>query len=118
MIHYSCDMCKCELDPKHDTSYVVRMEVYPAPAESGAAIDEDRDHLGDIHEVLERFEEFEADGQLARKRHVSNAPLRSVRRMLQAVFREPLGRSAAPHFNFSKLATRLWRRLDAKYGFD
>ena len=31
MIHYGCDMCKCELDPTHDMTYVVRMEVYPAP---------------------------------------------------------------------------------------
>ena len=102
MIHYSCDMCKCEFDPKHDTSYVVRMEVYPAPAETDAAIDNDRDHLEDIHEVLERFEEFDADGQLARNRHVSNPPLRSVQRCCKQFLKQPLGRSAAPQFDFSK----------------
>ncbi len=73
MIHYSCDMCKCELDPTHETSYVVRMEVYPAPVEADAAIDNDRDHLEDIHDVLERFEEFDADGRLPVPTHIKPA---------------------------------------------
>ena len=93
MIHYSCDMCKCELDPKHDVSYVVRMEVYPAPCEADAAIDNDRDYLEDIHEVLERYDEFEADGQLPENDTYQNPPLRSVPRMLRAV---PAG-AVRPH---------------------
>jgi hypothetical protein len=102
MIHYSCDMCKCELDPKHDTSYVVRMEVYPAPAESGGAIDEDRDHLGDINEVLERYDEFEPDGQLPESDTYQSRRFDLCGECCKRFLREPLGRSAAPHFNFSK----------------
>ena len=91
MIHYSCDMCKCELDPTHETTYVVRMEVYPAPVEADAAIDNDRDHLEDIHEVLERFRRIRRRRPLARGRHISNPPLRAVQRMLQAVFETAAG---------------------------
>ena len=102
MIHYSCDMCKCEIDPTHDTTYVVRMEVYPAPVEADAAIDNDRDHLEDIHEVLERFEEFDADGRLP------VADTYQIRRFdlcsecCKQFLKQPLGRSAAPQFDFSK----------------
>jgi hypothetical protein len=101
MIHYSCDMCKCELDPKHDVSYVVRMEVYPAPCNSDAAVDSDRDYLEEISEVLERFDEFEADGLLpendAHKRHRVELCRSCCERFL-----EPLSRRSAPQFDFSK----------------
>ena len=102
MIHYSCDMCKCEIDPTHDTTYVVRMEVYPAPAESSGATDEDRDHLGDINEVLERFDEFEPDGQLPESDTYQSRRFDLCGECCKRFLREPLGRSAAPHFNFSK----------------
>ncbi len=101
MIHYSCDMCKCELDPKHDVSYVVRMEVYPAPCNSDAAVDSDRDYLEEISEVLERFDEFEADGLLpendAHKRHRVELCRSCCERFL-----EPLSRRSSPQFDFSK----------------
>lgn len=58
MIRYSCDLCKRELDPQNDLRYVVKMEVYAAfdPA-SIDADDEDRDHLEEIQDILERLED-------------------------------------------------------------
>ena len=102
MIHYSCDLCKCELDPKHDVSYVVRMEVYPAPCEAGGAIDNDRDHLEDIHEVLERFEEFDADGELPENDTYQTRRFDLCGDCCRRFLKEPLGRRTAPHFDFSK----------------
>ena len=102
MIHYSCDMCKCELDPTHDTSYVVRMEVYPAPVETSAAIDDDRDYLGDIHEVLERIEEFDADGQLPVSDTYRERRFDLCGECCKRFLKEPLGRSTSPQFDFSK----------------
>ena len=32
MIRYICDLCQCEIDPRHESSYVVQMEVYAAPS--------------------------------------------------------------------------------------
>lgn len=58
MIHYSCDACGCDLDPKSDLRYVVKMEVYAAfdPAVTDEEED-DRDHLEEIQDILERLED-------------------------------------------------------------
>ena len=37
------------------------MELYAAPSPEEVRMDEDRDHLEDFHEVLERFDEFDED---------------------------------------------------------
>ena len=102
MIHYSCDMCKCELDPRHDTSYVVRMEVYPAPVHADAAIDDDRDHLEDIHEVLERIEEFDDDGPLPSSDTYQTRRFDLCSTCCKQFLKHPLGRAAAKQFDFSK----------------
>jgi hypothetical protein len=54
MIHYSCDLCKRELDPSEGLHYVVKLEVMAAadPQDDGA-LDEDRDYLRELHEMLE-----------------------------------------------------------------
>ena len=57
MIRYACDVCGQQLDPREDLRYVVRMEVYAA-FDPMAAEDEDpddRDHLEEIQEILERM---------------------------------------------------------------
>lgn len=62
MIRYSCDLCKRELDPEVDLRYVVKMEVYAAidPAAADEA-DDDRDHLQEIQDILERLEDADND---------------------------------------------------------
>jgi hypothetical protein len=65
MIHYSCDCCKRVLDPEA-LRYVVKMEVYAAFDPN--ALDEaedDRDHLQEIQEILQRAEDA-ADDQIGR----------------------------------------------------
>jgi hypothetical protein len=99
MIHYSCDMCKCELN---DVSYVVRMEVYPSPCNASAAIDNDRDHLEDIDEVLQRFDEFEADGELPESDTYKKKRFDLCRSCCERFLKEPLGRRSAVQFDFSK----------------
>ena len=62
MIRYSCDLCKREIDPEHDLRYVVKVELYAAfdPAMAGDE-DDDRDHLEEIQDILERMEDSEDD---------------------------------------------------------
>ena len=62
MIHYSCDRCKRVLDAEEDLRYVVKLEVEAAmePLDLGDA-DEDRDHLLEIHEIIERLEDGESE---------------------------------------------------------
>ncbi len=61
MIHYTCDLCKRDLDPNEDLRYVVKIEVYAA-FDPGAVEDEDdRDHLEEIQDLLEQLEDNQSD---------------------------------------------------------
>ncbi len=62
MIRYSCDLCGRNLDPRDDLRYVVKMEIYAAlsPLASDEGED-DRDHLEDVQDVIERMEDAESD---------------------------------------------------------
>lgn len=102
MIRYHCDMCKCDLDPKHDVSYVVRMQVYPTPVEVDGAIDDDRDHLADIHEVLERYDEFDMDGQLLGNDTYHQRRFDLCGECCKRFLLEPLGPQAVQPFDFMK----------------
>ncbi len=62
MIHYTCDLCKRELDPKEDLRYVVRIAI--TAAFDPVAEDEeeaDRDHLQEIQDLLEHLEDTQED---------------------------------------------------------
>jgi hypothetical protein len=61
MIHYSCDLCKRDLDPDDDLRYVVKIEVFAAYDPSAGADDDDRDHLQEIQDILETMEDAEDD---------------------------------------------------------
>jgi hypothetical protein len=61
MIHYACDCCKRSLS-SDDLRYVVRMEVYAAFDQSPfAELDDDRDNLQEIQEILQRAEDADDD---------------------------------------------------------
>ncbi|MFT5525997.1 MAG: hypothetical protein ACI9G1_002404 [Pirellulaceae bacterium] len=63
MLHFTCDRCHRQLDPKDDLRYVVRIETYAALGTSEfGEDDDDRDHLREIQEVLERIDE---DGEIS-----------------------------------------------------
>ena len=56
MIHYSCDRCKRILDPAEDLRYAVTIEVQAMMDPLDIDEDEDdRDHLLEIQEILERI---------------------------------------------------------------
>jgi hypothetical protein len=62
MIHYSCDRCKRTLDPQEDLRYVVKLEVQAVMEPLDIHDEEgDRDHLLEIHEILERLEDDQTD---------------------------------------------------------
>ena len=56
MIRYTCDLCKRDLDPEHDLRYVVKIEVSAAFDPVVADDEDDRDHLEEIQDMLERLE--------------------------------------------------------------
>lgn len=62
MIHYTCDRCKRVLDSADDLRYIVKMEIQAAldPIET-CDPDDDRDHLLEIEDILERMEDPDSD---------------------------------------------------------
>jgi len=57
MIHYTCDLCKRELDPREDLRYVVKIEISAAFDPVAEDDEDDRDHLEEIQELLEHLED-------------------------------------------------------------
>ena len=100
MIRYSCDLCKRELDPQDDLRYVVKVEVYaafdPAAVDND---DEDRDHLEEIQDILERLEDVASD-------EIGDDVYQQLRFDLcpecrKKFLKNPLGRKTAKAFRFS-----------------
>ena len=100
MIHYTCDCCKRSIDPDNELRYVVRLEVYASLDPTEDELNDDRDHLQEIQDILERLDDAD-DAQICddvyhhrrfdlcgecRKRYVQN----------------PLARASAPHLDFSQ----------------
>jgi len=99
MIHFVCDVCKRSLDPE-DLRYVVRMEVYAALDNTDADLDNDRDHLQEIEDVLEHLDESD-DHELG------DEVYQQLRFDLCAACRkkflsDPLGRRMPQHLDFSQ----------------
>jgi hypothetical protein len=102
MIHYTCDVCKSPLDPEHDLRYVVRMEVYAAMGEGPAAMDGDRDHLEEIHEILEGLDELESSDPQLGEEVYQQLRFDLCSECRQKFLRDPLGRRLAAQLDFSK----------------
>ena len=100
MIHYSCDCCKRALDSE-DLRYVVKMEVYAAidPA-SMDDVDDDRDHLQEIQEILQRSGDA-ADPQIGSDVY-EQLRFDLCPECRKKFLKNPLGREHSKQFDFSK----------------
>ena len=100
MIRYSCDLCKRELDSQDDLRYVVKIEVYAAFDPAATDSDEDdRDHLEEIQDILERMEDSASD-------QIGDDVYQQLRFDLcpdcrKKFVKNPLGRETAKAFGFS-----------------
>ncbi len=100
MIRYSCDLCKRELNPEEDLRYVVKMEVYAAFDPTVAeAEDDDRDHLQEIQDILERLDDADSD-------QIGDDVYQQLRFDLcpqcrKKFIQDPLGRETSRLFGFS-----------------
>jgi len=100
MIHYSCDCCKRVLDPE-DLRYVVKMEVYAAFDPSAMnELDDDRDHLQEIQQILQRNEE--ADDPLIGNEVYEHLRFDLCSECRKKFVKNPLGREISKQFDFSK----------------
>ena len=100
MIHYSCDCCKRSLDPE-DLRYVVKMEVYAAmDPEAADGADDDRDHLQEIQEILQRCEDA-ADPEIGSDVY-EQLRFDLCTECRKKFVKNPLPRELSKHFDFSK----------------
>ena len=99
MIHYDCDFCKRTFEPE-ELRYIVRVEVYAALDNSEADVDDDRDHLQEIEEILERLdatgESPPGDDVYQQLRFDLCAECR------KKFLSDPLGRRMPQHLDFSQ----------------
>jgi hypothetical protein len=101
MIHYSCDRCKRIIHPDSDLRYVVKLEVQAAmePLEIDD-FDDDRDHLLEVQEILERLEDADSEtisDELYQRRRFDLCP-ECYRRFIK----DPLGHDIRAQFGFSQ----------------
>ena len=61
MIHYSCDRCKRSIELDEEIRYSVKIEVQVALDTSEYETHEDREHLEELHEILERLDDSEKE---------------------------------------------------------
>lgn len=101
MIHYSCDRCRRIIDPEVDLRYVVKLEAQAAmePLEVDE-FEDDRDHLMEVEDILERLEDADSDAISAelyqRRRYDLCAEC------FQQFMKNPVGRDSRVHFGFSQ----------------
>ena len=99
MIKFTCDLCKREIDPEEDLRYVVKMEIYAA-FDPMALEEDDRDHLQEIQDILERSEDLESE-------QIGDDVYQQLRFDLcpecrRKFLKNPLGRENAKILNFSE----------------
>jgi hypothetical protein len=100
MIRYSCDLCQRNLAAEEDLRYVVKVEVFAALSPTASDEEDDRDHLQEIQDVLERLEDSESD-------QIGEDVYQQLRFDLcpecrKKFLKNPLGREVVKAFGFSE----------------
>ena len=100
MMHFSCDRCKRELE-SDDLRYVVKIEIHAAMDPiSEDQLEDDRDHLMEIEDILENSIDDDSDNigeDVYQRRRFDLCP-ECYRRFVQ----NPLGREVKVSLGFSK----------------
>ena len=96
MIHFTCDLCKQEID-SDDLRYVVKLEIFAAmdPAECEDS-DDDRDHLLEVQDLLEGLNDDQVGDDLYKQTQYDLCP-----HCARQYRRDPLGRDLSKQLQFS-----------------
>ena len=100
MIHFTCDCCKRPIDPKQDLRYTVRLEIYASLDASDDQLDDDRDHLLEIQDILESIGDC-ADDQLGEEIYQQKR-FDLCNDCQKRFIQNPLGRAAPVSLDFSQ----------------
>ncbi len=61
MIHYSCDRCKRTIETDEELRYAVSIKIEVALESAEYEADDERDHLIELNEILERLDDSERE---------------------------------------------------------
>jgi len=101
MIHHSCDLCKRLIDTEEDVRYVLKMEVYAALDPALDDVDDDRDGLQDVQDMLQRIDELETS-EVAQDDVYQQLRFDLCPECRKKFLKAPLGREAIKQFDFSQ----------------
>lgn len=99
MIHYSCDRCKKTIG-EDEFRHIVKIEIHTSINNGPHPVDEERDHLVEIEEILSRMEEPDCEDvtdELYQRRTFDLCP-----RCYRQYVRNPLAIETTSHFGFSQ----------------
>lgn len=100
MIHYSCDRCKRIIDTAKEPRYVLKIEAQAVLEPlSEDELEDDRDHLLEIHETLEAMD---LDNEEIEPAESMRKTYDLCAKCYQKLLRDPLGTEAARHLGFSR----------------
>ena len=102
MIHYSCNLCQREIDPGHDGSYLVRMEVYAAQSAEHVPIDDDRDHLEEFQRNSRTLRRIRRRRPVFGQRKLSQREFHLCNQCGKRFLQDPLGQLLPQRFELSK----------------
>lgn len=101
MIHFSCDRCRRVIDTEEELRYVVRLEVQAAmDCGLDAEVDEDRDHLLELDEILERLDDAQSEAICDEVYQRNRFDLCAG--CYREFIKNPLGRERPASLNFSQ----------------
>ena len=99
MIHYSCDRCQRLIDTDDELRYVVRLEIESKLGEEVFG-DEERDHLLEIHEIIEQSESH--SDSLQEDEVYQRTRFDLCAECYRAFLNNPMGREIAKSVGFSE----------------
>ncbi len=99
MIHYTCDRCRRQINTADQTRYVVQIDIQSAAEGPFGEMDDDVDHLTELHQILEGIADdvLECDSQESSHRGRYDLCPECHRQFLK----NPLGRDAMLALGFS-----------------
>ena len=101
MIHYSCDRCHRPINPEEDLRYIVKLEVEAAMEPLDVdEFDDDRDHLLEVQEILERLED--ADSEAIGEELYQRCRFDLCPECFQEFIKNPVGREGRAQLGFSQ----------------
>lgn len=100
MIHYSCDRCRRMIDPAQEVRYSVKIDIQMVvEAIETEEADDDRDHLAEVHQMLESLDLDDPDFDLEDEQQKLTYDL--CPRCYRKYVRDPLGVDSTLHVGFS-----------------